>query len=463
MRRGEFLRERQALYRVFPPGMTGGEGAILIQKGRPRWIYANRISLEILEEYAGRRSVEQTSREIALRYGIDLATARKDVRALLEKLERAGFAGTPPALPRRIPSLSSVFLHITSRCNLSCVHCYYPPTLSRTPDLPGSKILNLVEECADLGGTSVAISGGEPLLHADLRRILPRACERLDVQLLTNGTLIDDEWAAYLAGLPLSIQVSLDGPTQEINDAVRGSGTFDRTRRAIDRMQAAGLNDRLVLATTMVKANIPHLEEMTALARELGIPRIRFLPLQRTGNAARNWGEVGSKRRASAYRDFYRAVLEAPVNERMGLDISCGLAGFVPFRTEEAGADDLWCPVGRKVSVTADGKAYPCPLLMNDEYLLGNVHVKSLAQILRSRPMARACRIVAERRTAIPKCARCLWTDFCQAGCMGLALDQRGEVWDTDVFCADRKKAYAAAFDKILERASSERSPNGLD
>jgi radical SAM protein with 4Fe4S-binding SPASM domain len=155
-------------------------------------------------------------------------------------------------------------------------------------------------------------------------------------------------------------------------------------------------------------------------------------------------------------------VLETCPDERIGLDVSCGLAGFVPFRTEDE-ADDLWCPVGRKVAVTADGKAYPCALLMKDEYLLGSVHRKSLAQIMRTRAMARMCRIVAERRTAIPKCAKCLWTDFCQAGCMGLALDQRGEIWDTDVFCPDRKKAYAAAFGRILEHVSSERSPHGLD
>lgn len=455
---GGFLKKPAGSFRVFPPGRTKREGAILIQKSRPRWVYLNDTSLDILEKYGRLRSVEKTSREIAGRHDIDLATARKDVRSLFEKLERAGFAGASQAARRRIPCLKTVFLHVTNRCNLSCTHCYYSSSPSRTSDLPGSKVLDLLKECADLGGTSVAISGGEPLLHPDFRRILKRACEKLNVLLLTNGTLIDDEWAAYLSDFPLRIQVSLDGPTREIHDAVRGGGTFIKTRQAIDRLQKAGLKDRLVLATTIVKANISHLDEIIAFARALQIPLIRFLPLQRTGSAERNWDMVGSKGWASAYRNFYKAVQHASSEEKTGLDISCGLAGFVPFRPDDADGDDIWCPVGTRVVVSADGGAYPCTLLMKDEYSLGSVYGKSLSRIMRSREMARTCRILTERSKVIPKCARCLWAGFCQAGCMGLALDQQADIWDTDVFCGYRKQAYAAAFGKILKHASSQRS-----
>jgi radical SAM protein with 4Fe4S-binding SPASM domain len=463
MRRGGFLKKPAGSFRLFPPGRTGGQGAILIQKGRPRWVYLNETSLEILEGYGRLRSVEKTSREIAGRHDIDVVAAGRDVRALFETLEGAGFAGASPAARRRIPFLKTIFLHITNRCNLSCAHCYYSSTPSRTLDLPVSKVLELINECADLGGTSVAISGGEPLLHPDFRRILLRACEKLDVQLLTNGTLIDEEWAAYLSGFPLCIQVSLDGPTREIHEAVRGRGTFERTRRAIDRLQRAGLKERLVLATTIVKANISHLDEMIAFARSLQVPLIRFLPLQRTGRAGRNWDKVGAERWAAAYRKFYRSVQLAWPEKKTGLDVSCGLAGFVPFWPDDADADDIWCSVGTKVVVSADGNAYPCTLLMRDEDSLGSVHGKSLSRIMRSRAMARTCRILTERKTVIPKCARCLWADLCQAGCMGLALDQRADIWDTDVFCDYRKKAYTAAFGRILNHASSGRSTHAPD
>jgi radical SAM protein with 4Fe4S-binding SPASM domain len=463
MQRGEFLKKQRVSFRVFRPVRTGGKDAILIQKGRPLWVCVNATSLDILERYARLRSVEETSREIAGRWDVDLATARKDVRSLLEELNKAGFAGGRQAARRRIPSLKTVFLHITSRCNLSCAHCYYSVASSRASDLSTSKVLDLLKECADLGGTSATISGGEPLLHPDLRRILSRACETLNVQLLTNGTLINEEWAAYLADLPLSIQVSLDGPTREIHEAIRGRGTFDRTRRAIGRLQKAGLKDRLVLATTIIKANLSHLDEMMGFARAHQIPLIRFLPLRRTGSAERNWDKVGSKRWASAYRHFYETVQQASPENGTGLEVSCGLAGFVPFRQDDAQDDDIWCPVGTRVVVSADGNAYPCTLLMRDEYSLGSVHDRSLSRIIRSKEMARTCRILTERRTAIPKCAQCLWADFCQAGCMGLALDQQGDVWDTDVFCDYRKKAYAAAFGKVLEHASSRRLSHAPD
>jgi len=60
------------------------------------------------------------------------------------------------------------------------------------------------------------------------------------------------------------------------------------------------------------------------------------------------------------------------------------------------------------------------------------------------------CRALAERRSKIQECAACTWRNLCQAGCMGLALDNKGTIWDTDDFCDYRKRAYKEAFDKIL-------------
>lgn len=331
--------------------------------------------------------------------------------------------------------------------------------------MPTAKIVSLVAEAAALGAGILNISGGEPLLHPDLKRIMRFAGNKMALRLTTNGTLIDDGWAGFLASLRPQIQISLDGPDASTHDAIRGPGSFVLALRAVGRLQKAGLGERLILSATMQGDNILRLGEIIALARRLGVPSLRFLPLRRQGRAARNWRRVGAALPVSAYEKFYDEVRSLIDRSGTGprLSVSCGLSGFVPYRGEWAEEDGFWCFVGTTLAVAADGNAFPCVLLMRDDFLLGNAYRKSLAGILRSKPMARICGVLANRRKDIPRCAACLWNNFCQAGCMGMALDHKGTVMDTDRFCAYRKKIYGAAFRKIIRHTASQGADHAAD
>lgn len=326
---------------------------------------------------------------------------------------------------------------------------------SAPAELATDVILRLIDELADLGGRSVALSGGEALLHPGIRTILGRAVARnLDVRLLTNGTLLDREWVSFLVDLPVSVQVSIDGSRSEIHDAIRGQGSFEKALRAVELLLEAGMGKRTHLCATVMQDNAKDLPEIILLAERLGVPLVRFLPLRRKGRAEETWDAIGKNLEVADAEAFYRLVADRQGGSTTA--VSCGLSGHMLKVPRETFEDEIWCPLGRKVDIDTNGDAYPCVLLMDESFKLGNVHQVSLASMVGSERMRETCCSLVGRRTTIERCASCLWRNLCQAGCMGQALDNTGTIWDVDDFCSYRQQAYAEAFDKILALEAAE-------
>jgi radical SAM protein with 4Fe4S-binding SPASM domain len=431
------------------------EEALLFHLERPIWLKVNKTALKIISFLQNTQSLKKTASKLSQKYNISYHQAFEDINHVFEELKSKGFVSKEKSeAPKRKADPQSLFLHITSRCNLSCPHCYYPSDPSKSRDVPMDKLIPLVEEGIDLGIKAITLSGGEPLCHPEIRTILESCRDRLTVQLLTNGTLIDKEWAEFLADRDIQIQVSLDGPTAEIHDNIRGQDNFEKSLHAVDRLQKAGLKDRITLATTVSSHNIKELEEMISLSKALDVPKIRFLPVRRMGTASNNWQEVGSQLTVEDYESFFDFARQAARLNRPVIDISCGLSGLIIHDFSDKGRDWLWCPIGRSIVVDTGGNAYPCAPLMAESFHLGNVFEKGLKDIFFSEKMSEMCDVLGFRKEKITGCRICQWKNFCQAGCMGQALDHRGSIWETDDFCDYRKRAYDKIFRSLLEEIS---------
>lgn len=442
---------------------TGGS-RILFHPSRPLWMKTNGTALEIglrLMEGPGEARVAE---DLAGTRGISLERALGDVLQVKETLTGLGFLGAENLAPReRLPSARSLFLHLTGRCNLACVHCYVGASPdSRRPDLSTEAVQGLLDQLKAAGGRLVTLGGGEPLLHPGLRTILGHATPELEIRLLTNGTLIDRRWAGLLAEHGVSVQVSLESASPERHDAIRGKGSFERTLRGIDHLREAGLSDRVTLAATAMALNIEGLPDLAALAERLGIPLVRLLPLRRKGTALRRWEEIGGPLTRERVERLYDDTLRQGRRPGHGPEIHCGLSGFM-LALPEGTEDAIWCPIGRRLLVDTEGEAYPCPLLMQPEFRIGNALTQSLASLFQSAAMGAVCRALTERRERIAGCVSCTWKNLCQSGCMGLAMEHRGTIWDTDDFCAYRKRLYREAFDRILSLPDhGQRQPRGV-
>ena len=177
----------------------------------------------------------------------------------------------------RLPILGEIA--VTYRCNNHCVFCYAgcgPESAGLGQDdlctEEWKKIIRVFKDEARIPFFS--FSGGEPLVRRDLEELVAYAVGLgLEVNLVSNGTLADDERSAalYAAGLRTA-QVSLEAPEAELHDfLVDRNGAFDETVRGIASLMKAGIS--VQTNTTITRRNRDLAAAMPAFLAGLGIRR----------------------------------------------------------------------------------------------------------------------------------------------------------------------------------------------
>lgn len=190
-------------------------------------------------------------------------------------------------------------------CNFTCRHCF----ISCSPHNHSFGFLSLeavaraLEESVPLGVKEYYFTGGEPFLNREMVDILELTLLYGPATVLTNGTVFKEEGltrlARAVAASPYSLEfrVSLDGYTAEMNDPVRGEGTFARTLRGIGQLVAAGFLPLVTVTRTSDEQDESGLfEGFVALLRLIGYtrPRLKVLPILRLGaevGRLRGYGE----------------------------------------------------------------------------------------------------------------------------------------------------------------------------
>ena len=129
--------------------------------------------------------------------------------------------------------IMKAIIDITSKCNLRCRHCYnFNKYFSNHVDeLSDNQMIKLIEWLANRNCTEINILGGEPLCRNNIIDVLRLAKNKsIFVTMTTNGTLISEKQyeVIFKESLLDNLIISLDGPTAEINDYIRGDGVFNK-------------------------------------------------------------------------------------------------------------------------------------------------------------------------------------------------------------------------------------------
>jgi pyruvate-formate lyase-activating enzyme len=115
-----------------------------------------------------------------------------------------------------------LFIYLTNRCNLRCVHCYMFSGEIEKEELPLAGWLTVIEDYAAIGGKAITFSGGEPLLYPGFPEIIEYAHSKgLKTCVLSNGLLWTHSLAQQMQGKIDEIQISLDGYDDESYGKVR--------------------------------------------------------------------------------------------------------------------------------------------------------------------------------------------------------------------------------------------------
>lgn len=404
----------------------------------------------------GGLSDREISRRLSAAHGVDPRVSLAQVRAFRRELAAKGISPSGAARPvSRRPAIRRLFLHVTRKCNLACPHCYYESSPEAPGHMPMEAVRDLCRQLLILGGKEVTLSGGEPLMHPEFREIISGLDGSLNVEVLTNGTLLDQGLAEVLSRKAARVQVSLDGSRPGVHDRIRGAGAFERALAGIRALKKAGLEE-VVLCATVNSENLQDLEGIIALGRDLGSSMVRFLAPRRLGRAEASWEALLPRGWPGCLDGFYLEKFEEELFPQGPTRLSTGLSGVAMEVLSQTG-DDHWCPIGTTLAVDTDGEAYPCAPLMHPEFHLGNVYQQGLRGIQDSERLSQVIEVMEERRERISACRNCPWRGLCQAGCMAMALDHKGTVWDVDHHCAVRKEIYPRLFRLVAGGAAARR------
>jgi radical SAM protein with 4Fe4S-binding SPASM domain len=419
---------------------------IITHPKKPSWIVINDFGWKVIQLLNGNNSLLDVASKIKSQFDTDFETIKRDLYLFITAIEKSGILNNQfQAVDAPSPSVKSVFIHLTDKCNLHCKHCYAQNIASDCKELSDHELQAFLKKFYSEGGCAITMSGGEPLLRKNIREIF-QLSSAAEIRLLTNGTLINEETASFIGKFNTFIQVSLDGSTEKIHDSIRGTGSFRAAIAGINNLKRVGLTNRINLCTTIMKQNMFDLPNILEFAQKEGIRYVRFLPLRRKGSAYDNWDEI----HGGDYIQFYKFIYEKAIEQYPGIEISCGLSGYILDPKQLVG-DKHWCPIGKNLIINTNGDVYPCVLFIDKQYKIGNIKENTIDKLRESPVLKALINARIERKEKIPKCSQCMWKHFCQGGCMGLSLECHGTIWDTDTFCEFRKNLYEKSVIKIAQ------------
>ena len=338
-------------------------------------------------------------------------------------------------------------------CNLDCSYCFF---LSKEMLYPGSRfrmadelleqyVKQLIEAHAGVPEVAIAWQGGEPTLmgvdffrrSVELAEVYLQPGQRATYTIQTNGTLLDEEWAAFFKDNDFLVGISIDGP-RELHDTYRvnkgGKGSFDQVMHGLSFLNDAGVEWNAL--TTVHAANGDRGREVYRFLRdECGARFIQFIPIiERVAEAAEDgtvpwesWrdrplyvqeGEVVTGRSVSPaqYGRFLVDVFEEWVRRDVGevyvqmFDVA--LANWVG---EPPGLCVHSETCGLALALEHTGDLYSCDHFVEPRYLLGNIKERHMLELVSS---PQQTQFGLDKRDTLPQyCLDCDVRFACHGGC----------------------------------------------
>jgi uncharacterized protein len=340
-------------------------------------------------------------------------------------------------------------------CNLDCEYCFF---LSKEMLYPGSRfrmaaelqetyIRQLLAAHARAPEVIVAWQGGEPTMMGldffrrsiELERAYARPGQRVLNTIQTNGTLLDDEWGAFLREHDFLVGISIDGP-RPLHDAYRvdkgGKPTFDRVIGGLDVLKRHDVDWNVL--TTIHAANGDHGRTVYRFLRDdLGATFIQFIPIVERVTEAElpiadsGWGERARGRPLYTqdgdlvtsrsvgpvqYGRFLIEVFEEWVRRDIGhVYVQMFDTALAAFHGEPGGMCVHAEACGTQLALEHNGDLYSCDHYVEPGYLLGNIGERALLDLIvlpQQREFGQA-----KRDTLTRYCLDCDVRFACNGGC----------------------------------------------
>lgn len=248
-----------------------------------------------------------------------------------------------------------VILQITERCNMFCKHCFVSSS-SRGNDLTYKNIKEIIlPQLLKSMVAKVTLTGGEPLVHPDINKILKLLVQSdISVAICTNGLAINQSFVDMCYNLGnIHFNISLDGFRAESHGKFRGienENTFERIVFNISNVANRGMLNG-ILVTPNIYARIEEYEEICNFAKSIGAKYVLFNPLSEFGR--------GQYTKHIGYHDYNLCQIKEITQKYIDDNFEVVYIRF-PDSDKKLGN----CPLGKVLYIFTDGNVAICPYLV---------------------------------------------------------------------------------------------------
>ena len=249
----------------------------------------------------------------------------------------------------------NIFFHILTRCNLKCGHCYI------NPEQHGKEMLSLETVKKWLKAlihakkeSNLIFMGGEPTLHPALH-LLIRTARKMgyaSITVDTNGFFFNHILEKVSTEELDYFSVGMDGSCEEVNDLIRGKGSYKKSLAGIEKALTKGF--KLSLIYTVSQWNIGDLKNMPAFLKALGVNRFFIQVIGIRGRSARD-----EKHRLQLTRKQWAAVVPRVAVRAAELGIHVTYPKVFLDNSEHFECAAL---VAENYFIFPNGRVYQCPL-----------------------------------------------------------------------------------------------------
>jgi len=347
---------------------------------------------------------------------------------------------------RKYP-LNQIYFYLTEGCNLKCRHCWIAPKYQSAaasyPALDPDLFRSIIEQAKPLGLSAVKLTGGEPLLHPQIRELLlvVRSQElRLTVE--TNGTLCTPELAEAMKSTSENpfVSVSLDGADAETHEWVRGvEGCFDAALEGVRNLVIAGFKPQIIMS--IMRRNKDQMELVVRLAEKLGAGSVKFNLVQPTARGEKmhealetlgidelvelgTWVETTLSKSTDIRLVYSHPMAFRPLGRMFGDNgDGCGVCGILGILGVLSDGSYAMCGIGETVP----------------DLVFGDAEKDRLEDVWNNTT------IIKELRKGLPGklkgiCGDCLMKGRCVGSCIAQNYYSTNNLWAPFWYCEEAKR-----------------------
>lgn len=289
--------------------------------------------------------------------------------------------------------VKQVFVYITNRCQLHCKQCLYKPLLRPdSSDINYNQLITLLETFHKWGAYKLSFLGGEPTLYYDkdsgknLSDVILSAKQigytyiRIDTNGQFNVSFLNDNGIKQLS----EITFSLDGHDQETNDAVRGTGSYQKCIENLKEAVKMGYNVQITscvhkYSCPNAEIGLKNLKAMICFAQKLGVKSINFHPILKVGIARDNWID-STDISVSDWKTIYNQMLSILPWDTESIKVRIPMR-FVECESITQNREKYhYCPVdmGERALIMPDGQIKVCAFTIGTQECVARYDINGI-------------------------------------------------------------------------------------